>query len=114
MHISCSDRSLFKAYVAAVSVLFVLYIIPVILFSFLGAEVDGLPEGLRGFAEGVYHYFFLAGVPLVSITLCALSIAVLSSVADREARALPRYIRYLMLFVTLLSMVIWIIDISLY
>jgi len=115
MHVKFYERSLFKAYIAAVTVLFALYIIPVILFSFLGIEVTGIPADLQDLAEHIYRYFFLIGVPLLSVLLGALSMGVLGwrSVPD-DPKELPRYIGYLMFFVTLLSIFIWIIDMSVY
>jgi len=114
MHFRCSDRTLFKIYIVAVTVLFILYIIPVILFYFLGMDVTGISDGLRELGQTVYRIFFLVGVPIVSLILGALSITVLSEVPDKETRMLPRYIGYLMLFVTLLSIIIWITDMSVY
>jgi len=115
MHIKFNERSLFKAYIAAVTVLFALYIIPVILFSFLGIEVTGIPADLQDLAEHIHHYFFLIGVPLLSVLLGAMSMSVLGWRAAPEGpKELPQYIGYLMLFVTMLSTIIWIIDMSVY
>jgi hypothetical protein len=114
MHIRSDDRSLFKIYIVAVTGLFTLYIIPVILFSFMGMEISGIPDVLKDIGETVYHIFFLIGVPSVSLLLGALSIGVLVKGAEAKTHILPRYIGYLMLFVTLLSMIIWIIDLSVY
>jgi hypothetical protein len=114
MHIRSDDHSQFKVYIIAVTVLFTLYIIPVILFSFLGMEISGIPDVLNDIGETVYRVFFLIGVPFVSLLLGALSIGVLVKESGTETHTLPRYIGYLMLFVTLLSMIIWIIDLSVY
>lgn len=114
MHIRSDDRSLFKVFIVAVTVLFILYIVPVILFSFLGIKIAGIPDGLKDLSGTVYQYFFLIGVPLISLLLGSLSIDLLGKVAQSDAPALPKYIGYLMLFVTLLSIIIWIIDLSVY
>ena len=108
------DHSLFKVYIIAVTVLFALYIIPVMLFSFMGMETSGIPDELRDIGGAVYRIFFLIGVPLVSLLLGALSIGMLVKEAGAATPTLPRYIGYLMLLVTLLSMIIWIIDLSVY
>jgi hypothetical protein len=106
-------RTLFHSYIFAVTVLFVLYIIPVILFDFIG--LDGASGALGDIGGAIYHYFFLLGVPLVTLLLGALSIGVLGwHSAPEGPKELPRYIGYLMLFVTLLSTIIWIIDMSVY
>jgi hypothetical protein len=87
----------------------------VILFEFLGMSVDGAPGTLKDIAGALYHYFFLIGVPVVSLLLGALSMGVLGWRAAPEGpKELPQYIGYLMLFVTLLSIIIWIVDMSFY
>jgi len=113
MHIRWDDRSIFKAYMVAVVVLFVLYIIPVILFSFFGLDVPAVFGPVRELGGAVYRGFFLAGVPLVSLFLGALSLGMLNG-KERGPRSLPRSLGYLMLGVTLLSLMIWIIDMSMY
>lgn len=115
MRFRWEERTLFHSYIYAVTLLFVLYIVPVILFEFLGVTVDGVPGTLNDIAGTAYDYFFLIGVPLVSVVLGALSMGVLGwrSVPD-DPKELPRYIGYLMFFVTLLSIFIWIIDMSVY
>jgi hypothetical protein len=100
MRVRWDERTLFHSYIYAVTVLFVLYIVPVTLKDIAGA---------------LYHYFFLIGVPVVSLLLGALSMGVLGWRAAPEGpKELPQYIGYLMLFVTLLSIIIWIVDMSFY
>ncbi len=114
MRIGWDERTLFHSYVLAVAVLFVLYIIPVILLDFLSLEVK-VTGALGDLAGAAYHYFFLIGVPLVSLFLGAMSMGVLGwRSAPEGPKELPHYIGYLMLFVTLLSIIIWIIDMSVY
>jgi len=114
MRTGWDERTLFHSYIIAVVVLFVLYIIPVILLDFLSLEIE-VSGTLGDLAGAVYHYFFLIGVPLASLFLGALSMGVLGWRAAPEGpKELPQYIGYLMLFVTLLSIIIWIIDMSVY
>lgn len=114
MRTGWDERTLFHSYVFAVAVLFVLYIIPVILLDFLGLEVN-VTGTLGDLAGAVFHYFFLFGVPLLSLLLGAMSFGVLGWRAAPEGpKELPQYIGYLMLFVTLLSIIIWIVDMSVY
>jgi hypothetical protein len=115
MRVRWDERTLFHYYVLAVAALFALYIVPVILFEFLAIGFGNMPGTLIDLGETVYHYFFLIGVPLVSLLLGALSMSVLSwRPAPEGPKELPCYIGYLMLFVTLLSIIIWIIDMSVY
>ncbi len=114
MRTGWDERTLFHSYVVAVAVLFVLYIIPVILLDFIGLDIE-VSGALGDLAGAVFHYFFLIWVPLVSLFLGAMSFGVLGWRAAPEGpKELPRYIGYLMLLVTLLSTIIWIIDMSVY
>lgn len=115
MRTGWDERRLFHSYVCAIAVLFVLYIVPVILFDFLDIHLSGVPGVLNDIGGAMYHYFFIFGVPLVSLLLGAMSIGVLGwRSAPEGPKELPQYIGYLMLFLTLLSMFIWIIDMSVY
>lgn len=113
MQIGRDERTMFLLYLCAVTALFVLYIVPVIIFDFLNFDT---PTGTIGdIGKAVFHYFFLIGVPLVTLLIGALSIGVLGWRAAPEGpKELPHYIGYLMLFVTLLAIIIWIIDMSVY
>ncbi len=106
MRAGWDERTLFHSYIVVVAVLFVLYIVPVILLDFLGLDLE-VSGTLGDLAGAVFHYFFLIGVPLASLLLGALSIGVLGWRSVPEGpKELPHYIGYLMLFVTLLSMMI--------
>jgi len=114
MRVGWDERTLFHSYIVAVVVLFVLYIIPVILLDFIGMEIE-VTGTLGDLAGAVFHYFFLIGVPLLSVLLGAMSMSVLGWRAAPEGpKELPQYIGYMMLFVTMLSIIIWIIDMSVY
>lgn len=114
MRIGWDERTLFHSYLVAVVVLFILYIIPVILFDFIGLDLE-VTGALGDLSAAVFRYFFLIGVPLLSVLLGAMSMSVLGwRAAPDGPKELPHYIGYLMLFVTLLSTIIWIIDMSVY
>ena len=115
MRVRWNERTLLHSYIYAVTALLVLYIVPVILFEFLGMSVDGVPGTLRDLAGALHHYFFLIEVPVVSLLLGAPSMCLLGrrSVPD-DPKELPRHIGYLMTFVTWLSIIIWIIDMPVY
>ncbi len=89
MRVRWDDRSIFKTCMVAVVVLFVLYIISVILFPFFGLDVPTVFGPVKDLGEAVHQGLFLAGVPLVSLFLGALSPGMLLG-KERGTRSLPR------------------------
>lgn len=112
MYNSSDDRTMFRAFMVAVAVLLALYIVPVILFDFLGFGIPEVPDALQMLGEAVFQGFSLFGVPPISLLLGALSLGMMQR--EGRDRTLPRHIGFMMLFITLLSILIWIIDMSVY